>query len=322
MEPEVSKTGDSKLLSLLPQGKPPQLGVLPNPYRVPGTRFEINFLVNPGEISKIEFQGCLSGAYRQTMTKIEQGRGAERIDPRYLRQVYFNVVFAIFGSPILIPTYNDAKSFIEAFWLKSTEDGYHMYVGIISQLGTYPRQVAIARFSRMGQPQTLMARASPKTYWMPYSPAVTLDDSLSNRLPVPMPLRVLPNPYPVPGKPFSMNFIAGEELERIDVRGVLSQAYKQVMRVIESGAGKRTLSPLGILAVYRGVAFYMGFVPLPLTYNDAQSILNAFWLKAAEDGASEWRAHIIYDSGREIGIANLVRKPGSRLLSTREVPSL
>ncbi|KAL8850302.1 MAG: hypothetical protein Q9221_004717 [Calogaya cf. arnoldii] len=258
------------------------------------------------------------------MPKIEQGRGEELINPRYLRQTYFNAVFAIFGSPSYTPTYNDAKSFIEAFWLKSTEDGYHMYVGDITQMGTIPRQVAIARFSRRGQLQTLSARAYPQMYWMPYFPVITLDGSLSSRLPITTSVKFLPNPYPVPGKQFSMNFIAGEELDRIDVRGVLSQAYKQVMRVIESGTGTAILSRLGILATYRGIIFYMASVAvrsIPLTYNDAEVILNAFWLKADVDGASEWRARIVHDSGREIGIANLVRKPGSQMLSTREAPN-
>lgn len=115
--------------------------------------------------------------------------------------------------------------------------------------------------------------------------------------------------------------MVGEELNRVDVRGCLSQAYKQVVGYIEQGRGEETISRLGIHQTYRSVAFSLASIAarfIPLTYNNAKEVLNAFWLKSSGDGDRTRSACIIHDQGREIGIATLYRKQRSQILSTRE----
>lgn len=147
---------------------------------------------------------------------------------------------------------------------------------------------------------------------------------------VPPGLSALPNPYHVPGKPYSLLFTGGEEISRLDVRGCLSQAYKLVMQYIELGSGKKPLRSSGIHILYRSVVFSIAATkdlpavhPNSLTFDDAREVLDAFWLKSLQDGYQELEARINHDQGGSLmGMANLFRRPQSPTLSTRDSPRL
>lgn len=147
---------------------------------------------------------------------------------------------------------------------------------------------------------------------------------------IPPGLSALPNPYHVPGKPYSVFFTEGEEISRLDVRSCLSQAYKLVMQYIELGSGKKPLRSSGIHILYRSVVFSIAATkdlpavhPNSLTFDDAREILDAFWLKSLQDGYQELEARINHDQdGNLMGMANLFRRPQSPTLSTRESPRL
>ncbi|KAL8807424.1 MAG: hypothetical protein Q9182_000763, partial [Xanthomendoza sp. 2 TL-2023] len=125
----------------------------------------------------------------------------------------------------------------------------------------------------------------------------------------------LPNPYPVPGKPYSLHFTGYAGLPRDEVRGCLSQAYKQVMQVIEEGYGSTFIGDPGLRQSYYGVVFALVLgsdspsYSSSLTYDDAKEILNAFWLKSNEEGSRAWKAQIDYTrGGAELGVAVIWRR--------------
>lgn len=139
----------------------PQLGVLPNPYPVPGKPFDIVFIAAEEEISRVNVIGCLSQAYKQVMEQIEQGRAGEPITRPAFRSYYLNIVFMIDTAFERILTYSDAKEILKAFWLKSAEEGYRVRKSFIKDDHS-GNVLGIAGLRLKPQLQTLSARAFPR----------------------------------------------------------------------------------------------------------------------------------------------------------------
>lgn len=139
-----------------------RLGVLPDPYPVPGKPFNILFSAYGGTLPRIEVRGCLSQAYNRVMERIKLGGGGHPIDYQHdFRQTYLNVVFRILVGPDSerVLTYNDAKEVLNAFWLKSTEDGYRSWTGLVrSDSDGYP--LGGGELRRIPQSQRLSTRAT------------------------------------------------------------------------------------------------------------------------------------------------------------------
>lgn len=138
-------------------------------------------------------------------------------------------------------------------------------------------------------------------------------------------LGALPNPYPVPGKPFNILFIESEEVSRTEIMGCLSRAYEKVMAFIDQGRGGEQITHL--------VPFTQDFLDMVfmlsrthdqrLTYDDTKEILEAFWLKSRESG---YRARVGFIKNNRddmtLGRAELRRKAQSQGLEARASPSL
>lgn len=101
----------------------------------------------------------------------------------------------------------------------------------------------------------------------------------------------MPNPFPVPGKPFSIQFgeAQGDELPPRDVQGCIRKAYKILDKHIKrDGDGPLPQHPTPLQVQYGTVWFGLGPAtrpPLPvLSYSDAIEILRAFSIKVGREG--------------------------------------
>lgn len=126
-------------------------------------------------------------------------------------------------------------------------------------------------------------------------------------------LNSLPNPYPVPNRPFSLDFIARQSnLPKANVDRCLEYALITLIYIVGSG---HPPVPSHVKIPYGGITFNVDPVSSPyqpdLTYNDTIAILEAFVLKTKVEGYKEWIAEARWDiGGRYLGDALLVYDNG------------
>lgn len=112
---------------------------------------------------------------------------------------------------------------------------------------------------------------------------------------------LLPNPYHVPGREFSLDFIGSyPDLRKEDVDDLVSYATMEVVKHIrEHGDGPLPLES------YRFPHAPLEFIIRPwdnipaehsLTYNDTTAILEAFKLKMVRQGYHAWRADVLLNA--------------------------
>ncbi|CAL8578062.1 hypothetical protein XPA_003863 [Xanthoria parietina] len=287
---------------------PPRLGSLPNPYHVPGKPYSV-FFTEGEEISRLDVRGCLSQAYKLVMQYIELGSGKKPLRSSGIHLLYRSVVFSIAATkdlPAVHPhslTFDDAREVLDAFWLKSLQDGYQELQARINhdQGGSL---MGMANLFRRPQSPTLSRRDSP----LPGQTNRTLG------------LGILPNPYAVPSKPFSLDWVLeGAELSRVNVRGCLSHAYGKVRDHVALFGGDDPLptDPRYLLSIFLDVGFSISRAvlepPSTLSYGDAIAILEALWLTASLEGYRSWLVNVVStEDERHIGNVILWKYPSSR----------
>ncbi|KAI4235084.1 MAG: hypothetical protein LQ349_003393 [Xanthoria aureola] len=302
------KVGNIESPSLQLDRVPPGLSALPNPYHVPGKPYSLLF-TGGEEISRLDVRGCLSQAYKLVMQYIELGSGKKPLRSSGIHILYRSVVFSIAATkdlPAVHPnslTFDDAREVLDAFWLKSLQDGYQELEARINhdQGGSL---MGMANLFRRPQSPTLSTRDSPRL-------------SQANRT---LGLGVLPNPYAVPGKPFSMDWVLeGDELPRVNVRGCLSHAYSKVRDhvVLFGGDDPLPTDPRYLLSIFLDVGFSISRAvlepPSTLSYGDAIAVLEALWLKGDLEGYRSWLVNVVSTADdRHIGDLILWKYPSSR----------
>ncbi|KAL8681859.1 MAG: hypothetical protein Q9224_006820 [Gallowayella concinna] len=157
--------------------------------------------------------------------------------------------------------------------------------------------------------------------------------------------QTMPNPYRVPGKPYSLFFSYGDDsLPRHNIRACLSRAYGGAKWIIDRFGGTTPLPRYDyqpLRSTFYDVEFAFGRVDddddddddptrhhlrphrahHELTYDDALDILEAFWLKAGESGMADWVAQIrMTGSGVHIGEASLWKNWEGALALKRPPP--
>lgn len=124
------------------------------------------------------------------------------------------------------------------------------------------------------------------------------------------PLRSTPNPYPLPGSPYSIDFDeAGAWLRRADTINMLVNVRRYYASyILHHRAGEEELKARELQ--YKNLAF--GIAPFAaeehprLTWNDALLIVDAFRAKSGSDGAREQWGLIFRREGEvEVGSALL-----------------
>ena len=126
-------------------------------------------------------------------------------------------------------------------------------------------------------------------------------------------MKFLPNPYPVPNHPFSLDFIARQaNLPKTKVDHCLKYALITLIYIARSGHAP---VPSQVRIPYGGITFNVDPVSSPyqpdLTYNDTIAILEAFMLKTELEGYNEWIAEVGWDvGGGYLGEALLVYDNG------------
>jgi len=139
-------------------------------------------------------------------------------------------------------------------------------------------------------------------------PATTTEnDSITNRrtrqVNGTLQLNPLPNPYPVPDKPFSIFFEERQEtLSRGDVVGCIHQAYDVILdHLCQHGDSPLPRVPSSLDFQFGNVIFGIApvtWLPPPfLTYNDTLAVLEAFSVKMSRDGYWSWFAEITLTEG-------------------------
>lgn len=123
-----------------------------------------------------------------------------------------------------------------------------------------------------------------------------------------------PNPYPVPGKPFSIHFgIQGDEIPPGDTRNCVLGAYRALKNhVRQHRDGPIPQHPAALHFRYGTVGFGIGPATAPpqpvLSYSDAIEILRAFSVRSSQEGYHETFGRIEYTrSGGLLGDASLFR---------------
>lgn len=127
-------------------------------------------------------------------------------------------------------------------------------------------------------------------------------------------LNILPNPYPVPGKPFSILFgIPGDDIPPRDIRNCVLAAYHALNHhVREHRDGPIPQHPDALRFRYGTVGFGIGPATAPpqrvLWYSDAIEILRALRVRSSQEGFHETFGRIEYtQSGRHLGDASIFR---------------
>ncbi|KAL6714052.1 hypothetical protein ACLMJK_008546 [Lecanora helva] len=114
----------------------------------------------------------------------------------------------------------------------------------------------------------------------------------------------LPNPYPVPDKPFSLNFHDWEFLllSQSDVVGCLEQATTTLSwHIAQYGDGPIPQYPEALRNLYGSVQFHISRTGIPnlpvLTFNDTLGVLDGFATKLNREGYRQQTADIILTHG-------------------------
>ena len=106
----------------------------------------------------------------------------------------------------------------------------------------------------------------------------------------------MPNPYPVPDRSFSIDFASQErDIREVDARRCLSLAFEEVLQHIYlHGDG---VIPIHMSWTHGTAEFEIGMLPPPpppvLSYNDTLAIIDAFSMKARQDGYRHWYGEVI-----------------------------
>jgi len=108
---------------------------LPNPYRVPGTRFSIDFRTDEETyhaLSQPDVVGCLRQA-RDAYVQLIEEHGDSPL-PEHDQHIFGTVEFGIYSTFFELPealTYSETLSILRAFSKKTRREGYHLWHGTI-----------------------------------------------------------------------------------------------------------------------------------------------------------------------------------------------
>ncbi|KAL9021917.1 MAG: hypothetical protein Q9185_000931 [Variospora sp. 1 TL-2023] len=250
---------------------------LPNPYHIPDSPYNITFQPPTEFFDEADDAiNCLVSARQKVVQHIEQfGNGPIPHSPNYFEFRYQRVVFhieSVAARPMLPQiSYSDTAVIIAAFLLKMTRDGFQERSADI---------IMVDGGERVGVVLLVQFDNEVKEVQLP----------------------TIPNPYPLPDTPFSLNFRdipdRGARLPRADVDRSITIARQEILQHIQRhGNGKMS-----------GRRFRNGDIDLSLgldwrgtdfTYQDFLATLLVFSLKMSREGYYERYADIIYTDGRD-----------------------
>ncbi|KAL8757034.1 MAG: hypothetical protein Q9199_002511 [Rusavskia elegans] len=127
----------------------------------------------------------------------------------------------------------------------------------------------------------------------------------------------LPNPFPLPDTPFSLDFhedhAAARQLPPTNVAECIATIRRETLQHIRR-YGNGLIPPLGFQISGIGVDLVSAHQPMPLTYQDFVAILLVFAHKMGREGYYERFADIIMSEGGEIiGDVQMYSEPFERL---------
>ncbi|KAI4112306.1 MAG: hypothetical protein LQ345_006527 [Seirophora villosa] len=270
--PETPQAAETKPLRQLLRPR----DVLPNPYPVPDTAFMIDFDQNDHfpAFPAADVDACISYAL-DTVIKDIRNEGDGPITPEldinyYPRNLQLTVTSFSEQAGI---SYNDTIAIMTALSLKMRRDGYRARFGEIVAAGTgNPRgEVWLQRLTYGKLSRERRAGKNVST----------------------LPLEPMPNPYPLPSSPYSIDFFDPDTqaplLPASEVRICISQARAKIARQLaEHGDGPLPSMPVSFLYRYRSVYLLIGSPMAPadrrLKYSDALAVVDACAMKTAGEG--------------------------------------
>ncbi|KAL8878340.1 MAG: hypothetical protein Q9198_003828 [Flavoplaca austrocitrina] len=253
---------------------------LPNPYPIPNTPFNITF--NPPQKPLIheDVVHCLKHARSQVVSHIkEHGDGpipnnGEEAD--HLFYPYKTVSFDIDSNELLEVqrlSYSITAAVLDAFALKMIKEGYfHREAKIVT--ADSGEQIGEARLGPEGPLRTSHLQVDP-----------------------------LPNPFPLPNTPFSLDFHQVQPgaplLPRANAFECLITIRREMLQYI-GRHGNGPISSLGFQIRGIGVDLAAAHQQTPLRYHDFVAILVTISLKMSREGYYARFADIIMSRGGEI----------------------
>ncbi|KAL8910137.1 MAG: hypothetical protein Q9171_004562 [Xanthocarpia ochracea] len=300
---------------------------LPNPMRMPpvGRPYSIYF-GPPGEpLDVAEFDLLFHNLHRQIAMHIQ--RGDDRVPSGYSDLSFSSQTYLLRVSVSPRPTefplmYSDVNAALGLFKFKLMREGYHEWTGLIVVTATeeYRGNVTVRRKvedleNDVNGFQVSPPDLSPKPEIVPStSDHIALNHDEDQKLEA---RSVMPNPYPLPGTPYSIDFDPlGPRPLRLDGAEV-ERAISYIRTAIISNIIQQGNQPIGHRTVEFGddstdYEFWIGSNPPPLaegiTVNDTIGALDAFQKKMQQEGYWQRYGHFIESTtGRVVGDGTLFR---------------
>ncbi|KAL8926845.1 MAG: hypothetical protein Q9208_002654 [Pyrenodesmia sp. 3 TL-2023] len=249
---------------------------LSNPYPIPNTAYKINFHPPTGPPLSSDVANCINHARGQIASHLRQHGdgpipgGHDSLSYRS-QTVIFNIV------PVPLPTegqltYNDTLAVLDAFDSKMKQQGLREQSADVSVAEARER-IAYARIAR----------------------AQSGDNALQISL---------PNPYPMPSTPFSLDFRDGHGGSQALPPNAVVDCFRAIRHEVVSNVrrhGNRALSNLGygVSGIHLDVVSAHEHEGSPLTYIDLLAILSALAKKMAAEGFQERYAEVVMTDGGE-----------------------
>ncbi|KAL8883271.1 MAG: hypothetical protein Q9192_007296 [Flavoplaca navasiana] len=252
---------------------------LPNPYSIPDTPFNITF--NPPQRPLIheDVVDCLEHARSQVVSHIKEHGddpipNGEEADPLFYP--YKTVLFDINSNElpeVQRLSYGLAAAVLDAFALKMIREGYfHREAKIVT--ADSGEQIGEARLGPEGPLGTSHLQVDP-----------------------------LPNPFPLPNTPFSLDFHqvhpGAPHLPRANVFECLMTIRREMLQYI-GRHGNGPISSLGFQIRGIAVDLVAAHQQTPLRYHDFVAILLTISLKMSREGYYARFADIIMSRGGEV----------------------